>query len=482
MKHRHALFVTALLALSTTLIHAQQAKPEPKAQEENKKPAATEHVAKTGNFKIEVELDALFSSPAGKAHKMSLSPKAWSDITVLSALPHGARVNKGDRLIAIDTEKLERAIQEIELGEPAAKLALKIAEAEVAALKETTPRQLIAARRNKSATEENWKYYEKTGHPEAVRAAKKSIQFAQQGYEYSKEEYEQLKKMYEADDLTEETEEIVLRRAKNSLERATENLRLAKMRIDRDIQITLPRQKDSKKTDAETADINFSYAIQSLQRILEQKQYALEKARRDRTTALKNLKNLKADLTSFDVRSPVDGIVYYGLSKHGHWITAPAISKKLIPGGKLAPREVFITVAETDSLDLTAAVPEEKLGHLKPGLSATAVPVSNPRLKIDAEVSHVSYIPGTFSARFSTDTKDSPLNRRLFPGMKAKVKVTAAAHENVITVPNHLIKGNSVWIIADGKKQRRTVKKGPSDGKVTVILKGVNEGDKVTIK
>ncbi len=481
MKHRHALSVTALLALSVPIINAQQAKPDPaKPKEENKKPAPTQHIAKPGPFKIEVELDALFASPSENEHKISLTPKAWADMTVLSAVPHGTRVKKGDKLITIDTEKLQRAIEELELGEPAVKLAMKIAEAEVAALGQTTPMQLAAARRNKSAADENWKYYEATGHPEAVRAARKSIQFAEQSYEYSKEEYEQLKKMYEADDLTEETEEIVLRRAKNSFERATENLRLAKMRIDRDIQVTLPRQKDSRKTNAETNDINYSYTIQSLPRILEQKRHALEKAQRDRTKALRTLRNLKADLASFDVRSPADGIVYYGLSRRGQWITAATIIKKLIPGGKLAPREVFMTVTETGPLNLAAAVPEEKLGHLKPGLTATAIPVSNPRLKINAEITHVSYIPGTFSARFSTDAGKPGQNRRLFPGMKAKVKVTAASHENVITVPNNLVQGNSVWVMVDGKKQRKTVKKGVTDGKVTVILKGLNEGDKVT--
>ena len=75
MKHRHALFVTALLALSTPIINAQQAKPEPaKTQEEKAKPAPTQHIAKAGPFKIEVELDALFASPADKEHKISLTP------------------------------------------------------------------------------------------------------------------------------------------------------------------------------------------------------------------------------------------------------------------------------------------------------------------------------------------------------------------------------------------------------------------------
>jgi len=482
MKHRHALFVTALLALSTTVNHAQEAKPKPEGKEEKKDPVPGKHIAKSAPFKIEVELDALFTAPSAQEHQIRLAPKAWGDMTVLSALPHGARVKKGDKLISIDTEKLEKAIEAAELGEPAAKLALRIAESELASLEKTTPLQLAATRRNKNTAEENWTYYESTGHAEALRAAENSIRFAQQSYDYSKEEYDQLKKMYEADDLTEETEEIVLKRAKNSLERATENLRLAKMRIDRDIKILLPRQRVANKANNETAGINYSYNIQNLPRILEQKRYALEKARRDRITAVKNLKNLKADLASFEIRSPADGIVYYGLSRRGNWVTAATITKKLIPGGKLSPREVFITVVEAGPLGLTAAITEEKLAHLKPGIPATAVPLSNPALEIDAEITHVNYIPGTFSVNLSTDTEKNLMNRRLFPGMKAKVKITAIDLDNVITVPNSLINGNSVWIMTGKGKQKKTVKKGPTNGKVTVILKGLQEGDKVTSK
>ena len=480
MKHRHALFVTALLALSTILNHAQEAKPKPPAKDEKKEPSPGNHVAKSAPFKIEVELDALFTS--GREYKLSLTPKAWGDMTVLSALPHGTRVKKDDKLITIDTGKLEKAIKVMELGEPAAKLALRIAEAEVATLEKTTPRQLAATRRNKGIAEENWAYYERIGHPEAVRSVEKSIQYAQQSYEYSKEEYDQLKKMYEADDLTEETEEIVLKRAKNSFERATENLRLAKMRIDRDLKILLPRQRVANKANAETTDINFSYTIQNLPRGLDQKRYVLEKARRDRATAVKNLKDLKADLASFDIRAPADGIVYYGLSRNGHWITAATIGKKLIPGGKLSPREVFITVVEPGSLGLIAIVPEDKLANLKPGLSASAVPLSNPSLNIKVTTTSVNYIPGTFSVKFSTDAEKNLNSRRLFPGMKAKVKITAAEFENVITVPNNLIDGNSVWVMAGKKKQKKTVKKGPTNGKVTVILKGLKQGDKVISK
>ena len=65
-----------------------------------------------------------------------------------------------------------------------------------------------------------------TGHAEAIRATER-LHFAQQSYDYAKEEYEQLLKMYEADDLTEG--EIILRGQKAVL-RASESLRLSKMK------------------------------------------------------------------------------------------------------------------------------------------------------------------------------------------------------------------------------------------------------------
>ena len=478
MKHRRALSAAALLALSTLPAIAQEAKPDPK--KEAAKPAAPspkEHIAKAGPFEITVELDALFT--ARKQHTVSLTPKAWTDMTVLSVLPHGSRVKKGDRLLTLDTEKLKKAIEETELSEPAAKLALKLAEAELASLEKSTPAQLEAARRAKRIADEDWAHYEKTAHAEALKAAQRSIQFAQQSYNYSKEEYEQLKKMYEADDLTEETEEIILKRAKNSFERATESLRLAKMRSDRELKVIIPRQRIANKAAVESGELSYGDTVHSLPRLLEQKRFAVAKARRDRSTAVTKLRDMKTDLAAFDVRSPADGIVYYGISKNGKWITAPAVAKKLVTGGKLSPRERFITIAETGQLGLAATVPEEKLAHLKPGLSGTATPASAPSLSLPTKITSVNYVPGAFGATLSAATDSA----RIFPGMKAKVKLSAAKFDKAITVPNNLINGDSVWVAdKDGKKQKRKIKAGPSDGKMTVILNGLKAGEKIVSK
>ncbi len=137
-----------------------------------------------------------------------------------------------------------------------------------------------------------------------------------------------------------------------------------------------------------------------------------------------------------------------------------------------------MTIVESGSLGLKASVPEAKLTHLKNGLAATIIPTSNPSLKIKGQVTDVNHIPGSFSTTLSAETKD-PL---LFPGMTAKVTIIAAEYDKVITVPNGLLDDNNVWIMNGEEKIQRPVKIGPSDGKVTVILEGLNEGEKVISK
>lgn len=482
MIYRRALSAAALLALSSILTLPLEANPEegekePPKPAEPAAPAPTEHVAKAAPFKIELELDALLV--ANKEHRISLAPKTWKNMSVISVVPHGTRVKKGARLITLDTEKLREAIDEAELGEPAAKLALVLAQAKLASAKKSMPVELEAARRAKHIADADWAHYEATAHAEALKAARRSIDYAQEHHAYAREEYQQLQKMYAADDLTEETEEIILRRAKINFEHATESLRLAKMRSEREIRTLIPRERVKKKAAVEVGGLSYSDTTHTLPRLLEQQRYAVEKTQRDRARATRKLRDMKADLESFDLRSPADGIVYYGASKNGKWTTAPIIAKKLVPGGKLSPREIFITVIGTGPLGLAATVPEEKLELLKPGLTGTAILVSNPSLRIPVQVTRVNYVPGAFTAKLSLNTDAT----RLFPGMKAKVKLTAANFERAITMPNNLIDGDSVWVQGeDGEKQKRAVRTGPTDGELTVILKGLEEGEKVVAK
>ncbi len=166
------------------------------------------HKVKLVPFRVEARIEGIFESPA--MAEVRLDPKRWSQFVVAEAVPHGTRVGKGDVLVKIETDKLDEAIQDQEIGGRIAALAHALMERELAALEKSTPRQLDLARRARRIAEENRKRYEEKERELATATNDLGLAWSKQSRENAEEELSQLEKMYEQDDLTDETEAIVL--------------------------------------------------------------------------------------------------------------------------------------------------------------------------------------------------------------------------------------------------------------------------------
>ena len=208
-----------------------------------------------------------------------------------------------------------------------------------------------------------------------------------------------------------------------------------------------------------------------------------DKAKKAHRKSEESLSHLKKDLEKLTVKAPMDGHVFYGIYTDGKWATAAAVAKKLIPGGVVSPKERILTIVDSESLRLRAVVPENQLGMVKKGLKGVAVPVAYPGKRLSAKITSLSKLPapgGGYPAEISFEPKLS----QLMPGMNAKVRFTAFEGQKVVTIPNKAVhqdeKGTYVWLVKeDSSDERRDVSAGFTDGKVTVIKKGLQAGDKV---
>ena len=106
---RTPILLAALLASTLALGSALAADPKPAPATNT--PAF--HTIAKGSLKPKVQLDAVFESL--DMTPVKLETKAWTDLTVLEAVAHGARVKKGQVLVKLDTEKLVEQIKEQEL-------------------------------------------------------------------------------------------------------------------------------------------------------------------------------------------------------------------------------------------------------------------------------------------------------------------------------------------------------------------------------
>ena len=442
---------------------------------------AEEYTVTKTDFRAEVNLDATVE--ASKAHPLSLDPKAWAAPTVAEAVPHGKRVRKGEIILRLDAQPLREEIESLEKSLPAAKIAREQAEEALQYLEKTTPLQLEAAKRSSAFAAEALTYFEETGRNEAIKSAKNSVKRAEQSLSYAEEELNQLTKMYEADDLTEETEEIIITRAKNDVEASRNYLHTVRLGSERTLRVEIPRQHLSLKNAKVGVELALSNARRTLPQALEAKRTEVAKLRNDEGALHKKLSKLKGDLALAELRSPVDGIVGYGAAVNGKWATADAVAKKLIPGGKLAAKEVLFTVVETDGIRFCAVLPENKLSVLRAGSAGVATPSFDALSRIPVRLSQVEFSPqpaGGFLARADL-AKGAKRPSRLTAAMNVKLNFVVIDEKAVLTVPVKAVhygeKGPQVT--ANGKEVQ--VKLGASDGDKVVIRSGVNEGDKITL-
>ncbi len=443
------------------------------------------HVVGRTALKAKLQLEAIFE--AVEMEPVKLTPESWSDLTVVEAVPHGRRVNKGDMLVKIETEKLEEQIAELERERAVSALTLQLAEAEQQNLKQATPLKLEAARRAQKRVSEDYDYFKEIGRTQREKAAGFSIKSALQRLESAAEELAQLEKMYEADDLTEETEEIILKRQRFSVEAAQYFLDSAQLNSERELKTNIPREYETLKAQLLDQELALVLAEETLAKNVEKKAFELEKLKQDRRKARAKLADLKADLEALSIRAPIEGIVYYGACENGKWTTGAAAAKKLVPGGKLSPNEVFITLVNAENMVLKTTIPENELGKAEAGLTGEAVPVSFPETKLPARIEEIGYVPqpgGGFEAKISVaDLKGA----RLMPGMSCKVSFEDIERPAVLAVPKEAVftEGSQKHVFVakeQGDPEKRIVKTGDSDEKLIEITEGLSEGDKILLK
>jgi multidrug resistance efflux pump len=321
-----------------------------------------------------------------------LSPEAWTPaagggaLVVKQAVEHGATVSKGDLLIALDLEKMDQVIRDLESERTLNEIALKLAEEELPILERSTPADLAAAERAKKIADEDLKKFLEVERDFSEKSANFNVRRAKEYLEYAKEELRQLEKMYKSKDLTEETEEIILKRQRNTVEMAEWSVKVAEKSRDDLLKTDLPRRDQAFQESAQKQTLALEKARATLPLTLNQKRLSLAKLKYDREKALDRLAKLKRDRELLTVKAPSDGIVYYGKCVRGQWTTAATVAPRLQRGGILMPEEVLITIVKPQSLFVRAVVEEKDLQHLRPGMIGKVAPATRPNARLTAKV------------------------------------------------------------------------------------------------
>ena len=271
---------------------------------------------------------------------------------------------------------------------------------------------------------------------------------------------------------------------KFAVESAQFYLESTKLSTTRDLEVFIPREYENLKNNRRDQELALTLAEQNLPRNLAKKKLDLDKMKRDQKKAEKKLADLKSDLELLTIKSPIDGIVFYGANENGKWTTGGTVSKKLVPTGKVMANEVLMTVVNPDNLILKATIAESDLGNFEQGLKGTASPISAPKKKIPVKLEQLGDLPspgGGYEAQISYK-KDKAV--RLVPGMTCKVSFSEGNGGEQLLAPKDAVfgDGDAKYVYLAKGNKKRNVKVGDSDDKMIAVTDGLSSGDQILLK
>jgi multidrug efflux pump subunit AcrA (membrane-fusion protein) len=460
------------------------AKPEPKKRKTFK--------LAPKRLKVEVGLDGVFV--AGKMTEVPLRPEAWTSFEIEEVVEHGEKVREGQTLIQFDDEKLDEAIADLELEQRLNELAIRRAEEELPRMEKTLKMDLDQAERANREAQEDFERYNEIERPQAVKSAEFMVKYYNFMLDYEKDELDQLEKMYAADDLTEETEEVVLKRQRNSVEFAEFSLENARINRDEALNVRLPRYDVAIKESLERAEMALARAKMAWSIDLNRARYELEQRKEARSKSLDRHAKLLEDRGLMEIESPAEGIVFYGQCVNGRWSETSSLINKYKPHGNVSPGAIIMTIVEPRPLTITASIDEGKRPDVEDGLKAVITLPAEGADRLAADVASISAIPvssGKFEINFELTQDQIP--DWVVAGMTCKVTVKTYDKKDALVVPKAAVHTDEddpnkkfVWLVKpdddQAKPERRDVTLGKRSGDEVEVLKGLAQGDVVSLE
>lgn len=209
------------------------------------------------------------------------------------------------------------------------------------------------------------------------------------------------------------------------------------------------------------------------QRLIERQMISREAFDRSRyeaqtQAAVVDLKRLELDKTA--IRAPYAGVVTRRFVKQGQWLKRD---------------EQVFAIADFDALRARIDLPERSAALIHAGAPVRFEADAMPGRAFAATVVRVAPVvdraSGTIAAVVGIDNRDGALR----PGLFVRLGVNYQRIEDALLAPRAAVLESDgqrhVFVVADGKAQRRSVQLGLADGDRVQVLDGLAAGDQVVV-
>lgn len=450
-------------------------------------PAATVEtfVAKRGPLMIRVLEAGALKAKDPEVLCSSLQGRA----VIISIVPEGTWVKKGDLLVELDVTKLVDHRVDHEIMTRNAEAAYIDAREAALITKSLAQSSVEAAQLKYDFAKLDLEKYLGQGGQYAtdLAKAKGDIALSQQEVEKNKDYYDWSEKLAQekylsgtqlkADELTLRKSELNLRVAENNLqllERYTYQRQLVQLRSDvHQSEAALERAKAKARANVAQAQAHLAAHEQEYRRNLDM------------------LARVDDQISKGKIYAPTDGMVLYATSEGGHFHDD---RKPLADGVEVWMRQELIYLTRSTSTVAEVDLHEANLQKVRVGLPVIVTVDALPGRKFVGTISRIAPLADAQSMWMNPDLKvyqteitlavDDP---ELRSGMNCRAEIIVEQHADALYVPVQSIvrvRGQPVVYVVDenGTPQERPVEIGLDDNTVARVVRGLEEGEAILLR
>ena len=194
--------------------------------------------------------------------------------------------------------------------------------------------------------------------------------------------------------------------------------------------------------------------------------------------------NLKYDLQALEATYELKKL-NYGYSSIRAPIAGVVASRDVKPGQHLSVNQVAFRITDTHELIAYLQIPQSELPKFAAGHEASIEVASMPGKAYPARIARISPTIDTRNGTFRATAVIDNSKGDLAPGMFGRFSIAYEEHSDALVLPTAALidedDESAVYVVMDGKVERRVIETGIRSGGKVEILDGLSEADFVVV-
>jgi HlyD family secretion protein len=437
-------------------------------------------VAKRGPLTISV----LESGTMSSQEKITLKNEVEGRTTIVSLVPDGSMVKKGDLLVELDASTLKDRIIDQDIQVQRAEASYIGAQETLAVTENQAKSDIDVARLTLKFARQDLQQYVDGLYPKDVNELTARIRLSEEDLKRAEDVNDWSKKLYEEKYLS-ETEYLS---DKLAVQRRTLDRDVANSDLDLLTNFTYHRQIEQLTSDVNQADMALDRTERKASADVVQAKADLRAKELENNRQQEKMKKTEDQLSKTTIYAPQDGMVVYATSGGGRrpWDRREPMEI----GGEVYERQALITLPTADSMKAQVNIHETSLEKVRVGLPVVITVEALAGKKFLGRVKRIAPLPDATMMWVNPDLKVYPTDiyledsdSSLRTGMSCTAEIIIAQYEDAVYIPVQAVlrvAGQpTVYVVKDGSYAERAVEIGLDDNKMIRIVSGLEEGEVV---